>query len=229
MALRLVVEKAREKMARMAPDMLRLGLAVGTWGNFSCRVTGENLGEDLMVITPSGVPYTAMKPRDMVVMRLDGEVVDGDLRPSTEWRLHAGIYRVRRDVNAVVHTHSPVASGLAVARLPLPPILEDVVQIVGGEVPVAAYATAGTEELAANTAAALRDVNGVLLANHGVVGVGQSLEDAFTVCQVIEKGAQVYVFARLVGEPTVLAAVEVDLLRRLYRDGYGQPGRRCGG
>jgi L-fuculose-phosphate aldolase len=163
----------------------------------------------------------------MVVMRLNGEIVDGELRPSTEWRLHAGIYRARQDVNAVVHTHSPVASGLAVARVPLPPVLEDMVQIVGGEVPVAPYATTGTEELAAGTAAALQDVNGALLANHGVVGVGRTLEDAFTVCQVIEKTAQVYVFARLVGTPTVLAAGEIDRLRRLYRDGYGQPQRRC--
>lgn len=223
MALSLAVEKAREKMARLAPDMLRLGLAVGTWGNFSCRIPGDNL----MIITPSGVCYNTMKPQDMVVMRLDGEIVDGDRRPSTEWRLHAGVYLGRPDVNAVVHTHSPVASGLAVARVPLPPILEDMVQLVGGEVPVAPYATAGSEELAAVAAAALRNVNGVLLANHGVVGVGRTLEDAFTVCQVIEKSAQVYICARLVGEPSVLGAAEIELLRRLYGEGYGQPDRRC--
>ncbi|OAT81286.1 class II aldolase/adducin family protein [Desulfotomaculum copahuensis] len=218
-------EKYKEQVYKTGARMAASGLVTGTWGNLSARVTGENL----VVITPSGLPYAGLQARDMVVMNLEGRVVEGEKRPSTEYQLHLAIYRARADVNAVMHTHSVFASALAVARRAIPPILEDLAQVVGGSVAVAAYARAGTAELAASAVEALGGHGAVLLANHGVVGVGRNLEEVLTVCQIVEKAAKVFVWADLVGQPAVLPEAEVAALRDCYLTSYGQPGGRCAG
>ncbi|WP_051276110.1 class II aldolase/adducin family protein [Desulfovirgula thermocuniculi] len=211
-------EKYKEQVFKMAQRMATSGLVTGTWGNLSARVPRE----DLVVITPSGVPYFLLQPRDMVVLDLEGRVVEGEKRPSTESRLHLAIYRARPDVFAVMHTHSVFASALAVARRPIPPILEDLAQVVGDGVPVAAYARAGTEELARAAVEALGNRGAVLLANHGMVGVGRNLEEAFMVCQIVEKSAKVYLWAELIGQAAVLPAEEVEALRSCYLDEYSR-------
>ncbi|MCL6635301.1 MAG: class II aldolase/adducin family protein, partial [Peptococcaceae bacterium] len=127
------------------------------------------------------------------------------------------------DVGAIVHTHSIYASALAVLRRELPPILEETAQVAGGAVPCAAYARAGTPELAEQAAATLGQGNAVLLANHGVVGVGSHLKEALTVCQVVEKSAMVYLLAGSLGQPHILPPIEVAELRRIFTRHYGQP------
>lgn len=216
--MNLLAEKAREQVARAGVRMARAGLVLGTWGNVSCRVSRE----DLVVITPSGMPYDALQPRDIVVVDLNGTVVEGERRPSTELELHLAIYRARPDVKAIMHTHSVFASAMAVARQPVPPVVEDVAQVVGGPVPVAEYAPAGSRELAEEVVRALGRGNAVLLANHGLVGVGENLDEAFNVCQIVEKAAQIYILASLIGKPTVLAENEVIDLRYRYLTSYGQ-------
>ncbi|MEW6573268.1 MAG: class II aldolase/adducin family protein [Bacillota bacterium] len=216
--MNLLAEKARERVARSGIKMAQAGLVVGTWGNVSCRVSRE----DLVVITPSGMAYDSLQPQDIVVVNLDGEIVEGERRPSTELELHLAIYRARPDVQAVMHTHSVFASAMAVARQPIPPVVEDVAQIVGGQVPVAEYAPPGSRQLARNVVSALGQGNAVLLCNHGVVGVGGSLDEAFVVCQIVEKAAQVYLWAGLAGTPAVLSEKEVADLRRDYLTFYGQ-------
>lgn len=216
-----VVERAREQVAKVAALMASSGLVTGTWGNLSLRLPAE---EDLVVITPSGVPYDTIRERDMVVLNLAGELIEGVRRPSTEYRLHLGIYRFRDDIGAVMHTHSVYATALAVAGVPLPPILEDLVQVVGGGVPVARYARAGTEELARAAIDSLGRGNAVLLANHGVVGVGRDLEECFRVCQVVERAAQIFIMAQTIGRPAVLPPGEIAELRRFYIEEYGQRG-----
>ncbi|SHE53213.1 L-fuculose-phosphate aldolase [Desulfofundulus australicus DSM 11792] len=210
------VEKYKEQVYKMSLRMATSGLVTGSWGNISARVPRE----ELVVITPSGIPYANLQARDMVVLDLDGRVVEGEKRPSTEFMLHLAIYHARPDVYAVMHTHSVFASALAVARKPIPPILEDLAQTVGNGVAVASYARAGTEELARAAVEALGDRGAVLLANHGVVGVGRNLEEAFMVCQIVEKSAKVYVWADLVGQPAILPAEEVEALRSSYLQGY---------
>lgn len=214
----IAAEKIREQVARYGLRMASCGLVAGTWGNLSARVPKE----ELFVITPSGLPYSELAGKDMVVLNLQGEVVEGEHRPSTEYLLHQAIYQARPDVNAIVHTHSIYASALAVARQPIPPILEDLVQMVGGGVPVAPYARAGTPELAKVAAETLGSLGAVLLANHGVVGVGRTLEEALVVCQIVEKSANVYIWASLAGEPVSLAAEEIKALRENYLQSYGQ-------
>jgi L-fuculose-phosphate aldolase len=199
--------------------MMSTGLVVGTWGNVSRRCS-----PDIFQITPSGVPYHELQPGDLVAVDLQSGDCNGSMRPSTETPLHVAIYRSRPDVGAIVHTHSPYAAVFAVNRIELPPLLEEMAQLVGGSVRVAPYATPGSADLAEGAVDALQDRAAVLLANHGLVGVGRTLKDALTVCQVVEKSAQVCLWARLSGTPHLLGEQEAQKLRQGFLQNYGQPG-----
>jgi L-fuculose-phosphate aldolase len=199
--------------------MMSAGLVVGTWGNVSQRCSPESFQ-----ITPSGVPYDKLLPEDLVAVDLETGSCSGRLRPSTETPLHAAIYRSRPDVQAIVHAHSPYAAVFAVNRTEIPPLLEEMAQLVGGSVRVAPYAASGSTDLADGAVDALQGRAAVLLANHGLVGVGRTLLDALTVCQVVEKSAQVFLWARLSGNPHLLGEQDVLELRRGFLQNYGQPG-----
>jgi L-fuculose-phosphate aldolase len=216
--LSLAAEKAKEQIAKMGQKIIAAGLVFGTWGNISVRVAKE----ELVVITPSGIDYGNIQARDMVVVDYAGQVVEGERRPSNETQMHLAIYRARNDVGAVMHTHSVFASAMAVAQTAIPPIMEDMAQLIGGGVPVARYARAATAELAANAVEALGELNAVLLANHGVVGVGRDLNEAFDVCQVVERSAQVYAWAGLNGRPAELPARDIEALRSAYLTTYSK-------
>lgn len=198
--------------------LVQKGLVAGTWGNISARMPGG----DTFLITPSGIPYPDLQPADLVVVDLDGKVRGGDLRPSSETPLHTAIYKERPDLWGIVHTHSTYASVFAANRIDLPPVLEEMAQLLGGTVRVAPYAGPGTEELAAGAVASLGEAAAVILANHGVVGVGRTLAEALLICQVVEKGAQVFLLAKLLGRPYILPEHEVELLRKDFLESYGQ-------
>ncbi|SHF31595.1 class II aldolase/adducin family protein [Desulforamulus putei] len=213
------IETAKEKVTELGKKMLTAGLVAGTWGNISALVREAGV----VVITPSGMDYTRLQAADMVVLDLNGRVIDGHRRPSSEAPLHLAIYRAREDVAGIVHTHSEVASAFAVVRQPIQPVVEDAAMLVGGAVEVALYALPGTDELAQNVVAALGQRYAVLMANHGLVGVGRSVEEAFTVCQVVEKCARIYAWSKTIGQPVVIPEQDVLLLGRAYRNAYGQP------
>jgi L-fuculose-phosphate aldolase len=202
--------------------MMSTGLVAGTWGNVSrrCRPGG-------ILITPSGVGYESLRSDDLVPVDLQDGSCGGRLKPSTETQLHLAIYLARPDVAAIVHTHSPYAAVFAVNRMELPPVLEEMAQLVGGGVRVAPYAAPGTRKLAEGAVATLQGSAAVLLANHGLVGVGRSLREALTVCQVVERSAQVFLWARLSGTPYLLGKQEIQELRQGFVQKYGQsPGER---
>ena len=140
--------------------------------------------------------------------------------------MHQEIYRARPDVGGLVHTHSVYASAHAAARRAVPPVVEELAQVVGGAIECAPYARAGTDALARAAAGALGDRNAVLLANHGLVGVGRTPQDALRVCIVSEQGAQIHSVARAIGMPALLSPEEVGHLRRDYLCSYGQTGGR---
>ncbi len=203
--------------------MSRLGLVASTWGNVSARVPATALA----VITPSGVEYEALDEGMLCVLDVPtGAVVDGLLRPSSELPMHLGIYRAREDVGGIVHTHSVYATAHSVLRLALPPIVEDLAQAVGGPVECAEYARAGTAALADAVVRGLGDRDAVLIANHGLVGVGRTTRDALRVCLVVEQGARIYSAARALGDPVPLPHEEVGTLHREYRVSYGQRDER---
>jgi L-fuculose-phosphate aldolase len=136
--------------------------------------------------------------------------------------MHLAIYRARKDVLGVVHTHSIWASAFAAVHQHIPPVVEDLAQAVGGAVACARYALAGTEELAQNVLKALGRRAAALLANHGVVGVGPSVAEALRVCQIVEKGAQIHALASLLGRALPLPPSDVAALRHSYLTAYGQ-------
>lgn len=195
----------------IARRMDKKGLVTGTSGNVSQRFK-EPDGRDLVAITPSGRQYDTMRVDDIVLVDMEGQRVEGELAPSIETMLHLGIYKARKKVSAVVHTHAVYGSIVAVAGGAIPPILDDQVILLGGEINVSPHAFPGSLELARNAVLALGTRNGVVLANHGTVTVGRNLREAFNNCELLEKTARAYVLAKILGsvKPLPLEAIQTE-------------------
>ncbi|NBC17011.1 MAG: class II aldolase [Bacteroidetes bacterium] len=194
-----------DQVARTARRMHEQGLSSGTSGNVSAR------REDRVWITPSGVPYARLAADRIVPLALDGSVLgDASDAPSSEWRLHCGIYRARPDAGAVVHTHSPHATALACLREDLPAFHYMVAVAGGASIRCAPYATYGTPELAAHAVAALDGRTACLLANHGVVTLGATPDAALALAREVETLARQYLLARQVGAPVILDDDEMN-------------------
>jgi L-fuculose-phosphate aldolase len=197
---------------RLGPD----GLTVGTAGNLSLRAPDGTL-----VITPTGVPYDALRPADVSVVAADGTALAG-LAPSSELPLHRAVYRARPDVAAVVHTHSLYATALAVTGRGIPPV-HYAVGFVGDRVPLVPYHRYGSEALAEAVAATLaQGYDAALLANHGAVAVGPTLAVAYDRARLVEWLATVYTAALAIGGAVALDAAELAAVREQLRT-YGQP------
>jgi L-fuculose-phosphate aldolase len=209
--------KERREVLKTAQEISAAKMVIGTWGNVSIKV--EN--QPLMLITPSGMNYGTMSIEDIVLVDEQGNVVEGIWKPSVESPLHAEIYRNRPDVGAIVHVHSTYATVFAVARQSIPVILEETAQIIGHEIQTAPYAICGSHELAAHVVQTLGRGRAVLLANHGLIGVGESASDALKVCYIAEKTARVALLANILGPVHSLSAEETSLLNISFRN-YGQ-------
>ncbi|MFN3593454.1 MAG: class II aldolase/adducin family protein [Thiobacillaceae bacterium] len=201
-------------LAEAARRTVALGLNRGAEGNVSLR-----FGEGFL-ITPSGLPNDSLQAGQMVYMDLDGGW-RGPLKPSSEWRIHRDIYRARPEAQAVVHAHSPHAVSLACLRRPIPAFHYMVAAAGGHDIPCAAYATFGTEALSANVLTALAGRRACLMANHGQVALGRTLEEALRLAEIVEELAAQYWRARLLGEPVLLTEAEMDAVLERFA-GYGQ-------
>jgi L-fuculose-phosphate aldolase len=208
----------REEVSRVAKQLIESGLVTGTSGNVSARTP-----EGDVLVTPSGIDYEELEPGDVVLVDLEGEILEGSLGPSTETPMHTGIYRVRPEVGAVVHTHSVFATTLACLGWTLPPVHYMLTTLSeDGRIPIAPYATYGTEELANNAAEALGEGhNACLLQNHGTITVGDSPQKAFSRTVVLEEMAEIYYRTRVVGEPVLLTPEQVEEVAAKI-SGYGQ-------
>lgn len=176
------------------------GLFSGTSGNMSCYI--RDLGQ--MLITPTSVRYETMTPEQIVLMTLDGKVMEGPLQPSSEWRMHAAVYEHFPEVSAVFHTHSPYATAFAAARQTIPAVLIEAHAFLGGDIRCAEYATPGTKEVGLNAVPALKDRGGCTLANHGVLAVGDSLAQAYLRAEYVEDLAKIYCLSKQIGTPIPL-------------------------
>lgn len=208
--------KEREQVVVYCKKLITAGLTKGTGGNIS--VFDRESG--LYAISPSGMDYFSMTPEDVVVMNLQGEVVEGSRKPSSEWDLHRIFYQNRKDLNAIVHTHSVYCTVLATNREGLP-ASSYLVAFAGKDVRCADYASFGTPELAKLAYEGMADRNAVLLANHGLVTGGSDLLHAFQVAEQIEFCAEVYVKARSIGKPAILPEDEMGRMIERFGD-YGQ-------
>jgi L-fuculose-phosphate aldolase len=204
----------RTEVCKYAKKMYERGWVTGSAGNISARVEDE---EDRYVITPTSVPYEEITPEQVVVIDGEGDLVlDLDYGPSIEWPMHTEVYKARPDVKAVFHTHATYCSILAVIRKPIPPLIEELVPYVGGEIAVAEYASTGSDDLAANAVKALENKAAVLVANHGNLCVGKTLLKAFNVCALVEKAAHVYVEALKLGGLHLLPEEVVEMEKGMY-------------
>jgi L-fuculose-phosphate aldolase len=175
----------------------------GRSGNVSERFGGGFL------VTPSGLPYERMAAGDIVFVDADG-AAQGARKPSSEWPLHRGIYRTRPEAGGVAHTHSPFATTLACLRRPIPPFHYEVAFAGGRDIRCAGYATFGTAELSELALAALEGRRACLLANHGAVAFGDTVESALELAEKVEALARLYWQALQIGEPVLLDEVEMD-------------------
>ena len=207
---------AEKKMVlEAAQKMLAEGLVVGTAGNVSLRLPPEKERE-LLAITPSARPYDLLTVDDIQIVDFQAKPIEGDLSPSLETVLHIGIYQVRENINAVIHTHSVFASAISVAGRDIPAILDDQVVFLGGEIKLAKHAPSGSQKQVDNVLAALEDRSAVLLPNHGAVGIGRTMRDAFTACELIEKTAKIYLLALCTGKVNLLPAEALEAEKALY-------------
>lgn len=209
--------KERREVMHTAKEISNAKLVPGTWGNVSVRIEGESL----MVITPSGMAYNTLTVEDMVLVDYEGQVAEGNWKPSVETLMHAEIYKSRPDINAIVHVHSLYSTVFAVARQNIPVVIEETAQVIGHEIEVASYAACGSKELATNTARTLGSHSAVLLANHGLVGVGKNVAAALKVCTVAERTAQIVLYAKQLGGVTPLLPADTAVLHEKFQH-YGQ-------
>jgi L-fuculose-phosphate aldolase len=205
----------REAVVKAGRRLLAEGLVARTWGNVSVRAGGDH-----MLITPSGRAYEDLAAEDIVTVNLVDGTHEGPIQPSSEGKLHAEIYRTRPEIHAVIHTHQMNASTVAAARREVPPILDDMVQIIGPSVRVADYALPTTRKIVRTTVKALRGRMAALMANHGAVCVGRDLDEAFVVCQILEKTCKAFIEAEFLGGAKSIGRVEAFLMHQFYLRKY---------
>ncbi|MEA5144361.1 MAG: class II aldolase/adducin family protein [Oscillibacter sp.] len=193
-------QKIREEMVALCLESFHEGLFTGTSGNLSVYLKEEGL----MLITPTSVRYDVMRPEDIVLCDLEGNIAEGHLNPSSEWRMHAIVYKNYPDTGSVFHTHSPYATAFAVVHKAIPATLIETHFFLGGTVECAAYATPGTDGVGLNAVPALKGKGGCLLANHGVLAVGMDMQQAKLRAEYIEDSAKIYQYACALGTPVVL-------------------------
>jgi len=205
----MTIQEMKEAVCGWARQSYSEKLFAGTSGNLSVY----DREREVMVITPTSVAYETITPEDMVVLRPDGEVLEGKYRPSSEWRMHAVVYEAKPEVSALIHTHSPYATAFAVNNRNIPVILIEMAAFLGGDVPLAGFALPGTREVGTEAVKVLKDRGGCLLANHGVLAVGDSLERAHLRAVYIEDAARICSIAMSNGPIVTMSEEQIAAMK----------------
>jgi L-fuculose-phosphate aldolase len=206
----------RELLVEYGKKLIDNNLTKGTSGNLSIF----NREKELFAITPSGVNYYKTRIEDIVIMDLNGNVVEGNKKPSSEYNLHRIFYVNRDDINVIVHAHTVYSTVLSCLKMSLPAI-HYMIASAGKDVRCAEYATFGTEELAKNAYEAMRDRKAVLLANHGVLTAGKDIFEAFSILEDVEYVSELYIKAKNLGEPVIIDDREMEKILEKFKS-YGQ-------
>ena len=212
----MLMEKERLLLIEYGKKLVKAGLTKGTGGNLSIfdRKNGH------VAITPSGIDFFEIQPEDIVIIDVDGNVIEGNRVPSSEWAMHVMPYKYRDDIDAVIHAHTMYATVMACLRQELP-ATHYMIAVAGENVRVAEYATYGSPELAKNAFEAMKDRKAVILANHGILAGANDLLNAFNIIEEIEYCAEVYTKAKAIGEPVILPQEEMTLMAEKFKT-YGQ-------
>lgn len=210
------LEKKRRELINYGKKLLNEGYTLGTGGNLSIY----DREQKLMAITPSGIAFEAIEPEDIVIMKLDGTIVDGKRKQSSEWRMHKLFYERRTDINAVIHGHTIYSTVFGVLRRDLP-ATHYMIAVAGKDVKCAEYASFGTSELAENVFKAMTDRKAVILANHGILTGGTDLADAYNVLEEVEYISQIHIMAESIGKPILIDDDEMKNMAEKFKT-YGQ-------
>lgn len=202
----------REKIIRFCRKMLDTKLTTGSGGNISIY----NRQENLVAVSPGSMDYYEISPEDVMIVDIEGKIIEGHNKPSSETAFHLALYKNREDVNSVIHTHSIYATAMACLRMEIPP-LHYLVGLIGDKVPVSEYATFATEKLAENIIESIGDYNACLLANHGAVSVGADIEKCFLIAEHVELAAQLFLLSKNVCEPVLLSKEEMQKLNEKFK------------
>ena len=215
------ITSLRQTVATLHSELTKYGLVAWTAGNVSARVPGA----DLMVIKPSGVSYDELTAAAMIVCDLDGQVVEGDLAPSSDTAAHAYVYRAMAQVGGVVHTHSPYACAWAARNEPIPCVLTAMADEFGGEIHVGPFALIGNDDIGKGIVETLSGHRSpaVLMRNHGVFTIGPDAKAAVKAAVMCEDVARSVHLARQLGEPVSIQPADIDRLYDRYQNAYGQP------
>jgi L-ribulose-5-phosphate 4-epimerase len=213
-----LLEALREEVWQLHMELPKNNLVTWTGGNIS----GRDPETGLVVIKPSGIRYEDLKPEHLVVVDLEGDVVEGSLKPSSDTASHLYIYRQRPDVGGVVHTHSPYATAFAALGKPIPVYLTAMADEFGGPIPCGGFALIGGEEIGKVVVESIGDSPGVLLKNHGVFTVGKDAEAAVKAAVMVEDVARTVWIALQLGQPDEIPAEDVAKLHHRYTHVYGQ-------
>jgi L-ribulose-5-phosphate 4-epimerase len=214
------LQEFRDRVTALNVDLVKYGLVAWTAGNVSERLPDGNS----FIIKPSGVMYDDLKPADLVICDLNGEVIEGELAPSSDTKTHAYIYREMPDVNGIVHTHSNYASAWAAANKPIPCALTAMGDEFGGDIPLGPFALIGGEEIGKGVVSTLKSSNSpaVLMANHGVFTIGRSAQAAVKAAVMCEDVAKTMFIAAQLGEIHRLQESDIAKLYDRYQNVYGQ-------
>ena len=203
-----------QQIIDICKEMIKKEYIIGTAGNVSVRVKLPN-GKDAFLVTPSTVEYETMEIEDMVLIDEDGNTIAGHRNPTSERRVHLAIYNTREDIKAIVHSHAPYSTALSIARIPIGPIVDEIIPFIGG-CEVAEFGMAGTDELATNAVESLGDNLAVFIANHGNVCCGATLKQAWTVCQLVEMAAKTQYHAALLGTMYAIPEEAEEAEKEMY-------------
>jgi L-ribulose-5-phosphate 4-epimerase len=214
----IMLENLKELLNELHQELPRNNLVAWTSGNISVR----DRESGYVVIKPSGVRYEVLKPEHMVVVDLEGTVIEGDLKPSSDTASHLYIYQHRLDVNGIVHTHSPYATAFAALGKPIPVYLTAMADEFGGPIPCGGFALIGSEAIGQVVLEAIGDSPAVLLKNHGVFTVGPTAQAAVKAAVMTEDVAKTVWLALQIGQPDEIPAEDVAKLHYRYTHVYGQ-------
>lgn len=209
----------RKKMVDTCKWLVEIGLVIGTWGNVSLRLRDGNI-----LITPSRIPYESMQPYDLMVISPEGKIVDGIHLPTSEREIHRMILNKRKDVHAVIHAHSEYAMACCALSEGVPPISEEMAQLLGGGIPVTRNFVPSEQHgrLGVEVSNCIGNANAIFIRNHGPVSLGRDLEEAKICAQVVEKSSKMYLHLRGNRPMNVIEDKWVRAGRLYYTDAYGK-------
>lgn len=208
-------QEYRELICKSGMRLLNENLSAGTWGNISCRVDDRH-----MLISPSGIAYDKTKPEDEVLVNIYTLEYEGSLKPSSESLIHAEIYKVYDEINAVVHNHSLYASVIAATSGTIKPYIADMAMILGPDVKAVEHAMPGSRQLRDGVIEALKGRYGAIMKNHGAICVGRDMEEAFTACHLLEKSCKIQINVEMLGGGEPLTEEEANIYRDYYLNDY---------